>query len=385
MLIGFDGSRIAKQFLTGTEHYSIEILKALSKIDYKNQYLIYSPQPISHKIGKLPKNFSYKIIPFPRLWTQFRLSWEILVAKPKPDVLFIPSHTIPLIHPQKTMVTVHDLGFKYFPQLYGKLEMKYQDFGLKMAIKKSTHIITVSQNTKKDLVKICRVDAGKITVIYHGYNQKLYKPLGKEEIRKKEELKEKSIFPSQILRYSPYIFFVGRIEEKKNAIGLLKAYAFLRREPKIKHKLVLAGNPGFGYDKYTQYKNSLPDNIKRDVIELGYTEDRKLATWMRNADLFFFPSLFEGFGLPVLEAMACGVPVVASKITSIPEVAGSAAILINPHKPYEMAVALSKVINDKKLRYSLVSKGKARASIFSWQKSAEKTLKVLEEVGRDKI
>lgn len=379
MLIGFDGSRTAKQFHTGTEHYSTEILKALSKIDYKNQYIIYTPKAIENRLGKLPKNFSYKIIPFPKLWTQIRLSWEMAFEK-KPDVLFVPSHTIPLIHPKKTVVTVHDLGFKHFPHLYGKAELAYQDFGLKMAVKNASHIITVSEYSKKDIIKNCDVNPNKISVIYHGYNQDLYKPLTKEENERKEKFREKSVFTSRILKYSPYIFFVSRIEEKKNAVNLLKTYALLRREPKIKHKLVLAGKPGYGYEKFEEYKQNLPVEIKRDIIELGYVDDKELAIWMKNASVFFFPTLFEGFGMPVVEAMASGIPVVASNTTSIPEIVGSAGILVNPNKPYEMAVELSRVINDKKLYYSLVSKGKARASMFSWEKSAEKTLKVLENV-----
>jgi len=379
MRIGFDGSRIAKQFLTGTEHYSIEILKALAKIDYKNQYLIYSPKIIDDKLGKLPKNFEYKIMPFPKLWTQIRLSWEMMTNN-KPDVLFIPSHTIPFVHPKKTIVTVHDLGFKYYPELYGKTELAYQNFGLNMATKKAAHIITISENTKNDIINFCKVDPKKITVIYHGFNSDLYKPFSQIEIEKKTEMQEKSVFSSEIIKSSPYIFFVGRIEEKKNILGMLKTYAFLRKEPKIKHKLVLAGKPGFGYDKILEYKNSLPPEIKRDIIELGYVTDKDLSSWMRNADVFFFPSFFEGFGLPVIEAMACGVPVVASNTTSIPEIAGSAAVLVNPKKYYDMAVALSRVINDKKFRYSLISKGKVRASLFSWEKAAEKTLKVFENV-----
>lgn len=382
MLIGFDGSRIAKEFHTGTEHYSTEILKALSKIDYQNQYIIYAPKSIANRLGNLPKNFSYKIIPFGKLWTQVRLSWEMALGK-QPDLLFIPSHTIPLVHPKKTIVTVHDLAFKYYPELFGKTELFYQEFGLKAAVKNASHIITVSENSKKDIVRLCAVTPDKITVIYHGYDQNLYKPLTSDEIMRDRKLKEKSLFSSQILNSKPYIFFIGRLEKKKNILGLLKSYVFLRKEPKIKHKLVLAGNPGHGYDEISEYIKSLPVAIKRDIIQLGYIENKKLALWMKNADVFFFPSLFEGFGLPVIEAMASGVPVIASNATSIPEIAGSAALLVNPHKIYDMAVALSKVINNLKFRYSLISKGRARASMFTWQKSAEKTLKVFEKVASE--
>lgn len=363
MKIGIDCSRSAKTEQTGTERYSTQIIKHLGKIDYKNQYILYTPKDIKYKLGKIPKNFIQRIIPFTKLWTQVRLSWEMIKDKNKLDVLFVPSHTIPIIHPKKTVVTVHDLGFLHFPELYSSFELRYQKFGLDMALKHATQIITPSLYTKKDIVKNFGLDPKKITVIYHGYNDKLYKP---------------RIYP-KTEQENPYILYIGRLEDKKNTVGLIETYALLRREPKIKHKLVLAGKPGHGYEKVKEAIEKLPAEIKNDVVELGYVEEKEMLSWLKNADIFFFPSYFEGFGLPIIEAMACGVPVVASNVTSIPEVAGSAAILVDPHKPFEMAVALSKLINDSKLRKALVSKGKVRASMFSWDKAAEQTLEVLED------
>lgn len=366
MIIGIDGSRTAKDNHTGTEIYSTKLIQTLMQIDFANQYILYTPKDLIPKLGPLPKNFTQNIIPFQKLWTQLRLSWEMIKDRNKLDLLFVPSHTIPLIHPKKTVVTIHDLGFLHFPQLYGKSELTYQKFALKMAIKHAAHIITPSIYSKKDIVKNFGLNPKKITVIYHGYNEELYKP----RLYPKKDEEE------------PYIFFVGRLEYKKNILGLIQAYEMLRREPKVKHKLVLAGNSGFGYEEYQQFKKSLPEKIQKDIIELGYVSDQELAGWMKNAEIFFFPSYFEGFGIPVIEAMACGIPVVASKVTSLPEIAGSAAILINPNKPFEMAVALSKIINDKKLYKALSSKGKVRASLFSWQKSASQTLEVLENVAK---
>lgn len=367
MRIGIDGSRSAKEIHTGTEMYSTKLIQTLMQIDCENQYILYTPKDLTPRLGNLPANFSQKIIPFGKAWTQIRLSWEMLKDSSKLDVLFVPSHTIPLIHPKKTVVTIHDLGFLHFPELYSKSELAYQKFGLNMAIKHAAHIITPSIYTKKDIVRNFGLNPKKITVIYHGYDDHLYKP----RLYPKKEDEE------------PYIFFVGRLEYKKNILGLVQAYEMLRREPKIKHKLVLAGNPGFGYDEYLEYIKTLKENIQEDIIELGYIPDQELASWVKNASIFFFPSYFEGFGIPVIEAMACGVPVVTAKITSIPEIAGSAAILVNPNKPFEMAVALSRLINDPKLYKTFVSKGKVRASLFSWEKSANETLRVLEEVVKE--
>jgi len=367
MLIGFDGSRIAKKFHTGTEIYALHILKELGKIDKKNQYLIYTPTDIKEKVGDNFSNFSYKIIPLPKLWTQFRLSWEILTQK-NPDVLFIPSHTIPFVHPKKTVVTVHDLGFKYFPEIYSKIDMMYQNFGLNMAVKNASHIITISQNSKNDIIKFCNIKPEKISVIYHGYDKNLYYPL-----------KDNEKFSQKIINLKPYIFFIGRLEYKKNIVNILKTYIKLRENNKITHKLVLAGNPGFGYEDYKKLYNVLPQEIKNDIIELGYVSEKEKPDWMRNADVFYFPSLFEGFGFPILESMASGVPVVASNTTSLPEIAGGSALLFDPKKVNEMTDALQNVIINQKLKKELINKGITRASQFSWEKSAKQTLDILEK------
>lgn len=367
MRIGIDGSRSAKDTYTGTEYYSTKLIQTLMQIDCENQYILYTPKDLTPKLGNLPKNFTQNIIPFKKLWTQIRLSWEMIKDRDKLDVLFVPSHTIPLIHPRKTVVTIHDLGFMHFPQLYNQSELAYQKFGLKLAIRHATHIITPSLYTKKDIIRNFGLNPKKISVIYHGYNDEFYKP---RLYPKKEE-------------NEPYIFFVGRLEYKKNILGIIEAYEMLRREPKIRHKLVLAGKPGFGYEEYREFKKTLPEKVQKDIIELGYVPDNELAGWVKNADIFFFPSFFEGFGFPVIEAMASGIPVVTSKTTSLPEIAGSAALLVNPNKSFEMAVTLSKLINDKKLYKTLVSKGKVRASLFSWEKSASETLSVLENIVKE--
>jgi len=365
MLIGIDASRTAKQLKTGTETYSTELIKALGKIDRQNEYILYTPKPISDKLPDLPKNFSYKILPFGKLWTQIRLSWEMLTG-PNPDVLFVPAHTLPLISSNKTVVTLHDLGFKHFPELYLTVDLRYHNWAMGHSIRHASHIIAISSFTKKDILRYYLIDPEKITVIYEGYDENEFKPL-----------KVKTA-------YKPYIFFIGRLEEKKNIVGMIKAYALLRQEKEIKHQFILAGNPGFGFDKIIAEINRLPAEIKKDIILPGYISQEKYLEYLQNADILFFCTFFEGFGLPPLEAMASGIPVVASNRTSIPEVCGKAASLVNPDKPFEMAAALSKIINDGSTRKALISKGLARAGLFSWRKCAEKTLEVIEKVYNSK-
>lgn len=374
MLIGIDASRAVKKFKTGTEYYSEQIIYHLSLIDKTNDYILYAPNmPTDEVLLKLPKNFTWKIMPFPRFWSQIRLSWELKFGKPKPDVVFEPAHTIPIWHHKKTVATLHDLGFKYYPELYTPFERVYHNWCMDFSANRAKQIITPSEYTKKDLIKIYRLNPEKITVIYHGYNKKLYND-------------KKSDLPTSELRHlssEPYIFFIGRIEEKKNIKGMIEAFRILRKNNQIKHKLILAGKPGYNYDDIKTQINNLPENIKKDVIELGYVPEKDVAGLIKNADIFFFPSFFEGFGLPIIEAMACGVPVVASDATSISEIAKDCALLISPEKPSEMAKALEKIILDRKLHSLYTKKGLERAKEFLWEKAAQETLSVLEKIAKD--
>jgi len=373
MLIGIDASRAVKNQKTGTEYYSEEIIYNLSLIDQKNDYILYSPNmPTSGKLLKLPKNFTWKIMPFPRLWSQTRLSCEMLFGNPKPDVMFEPAHTIPIFCHKNSVVTLHDLGFKYYPELYTRFERFYHNWCMDFSQKHAKHIITPSQYTKDDLVKIYHLDPKKITVIYHGYNKDLYYPSNNQN----------PIANSQQQTTSPYIFFVGRLEEKKNIENLVEAYAILRKDKSINHKLILAGKPGYNYGEIKIKIEKLPPEIKKDIIETGYVEEQKLAIMMREASIFFFPSAFEGFGLPVIEAMASGTPVVASNTTSIPEIANNAALLVDPRTPVAMADALKKIITNKAISNDLKEKGIKRASEFTWRKSAEQTLDVITKTAK---
>jgi glycosyltransferase involved in cell wall biosynthesis len=357
MLIGIDASKVVKPFKTGTETYTVELLKALSEIDPRNDYLLYTPKPFGNRLPNLGKNFKERVIPFGRFWSQIRLSGEMMTKKP--DVLFVPAHTTPMIHPKKTVVTIHDLGFKHFPELYSPSEILYHNWAMNRAIKGSSHIIAISEFTKKDLLENFTLDPTKITVVYEGYDQEIFRPAKTKKANK------------------PYILFVGRLEEKKNIVKMIEAYEFLRREPNIKHQFVLAGRPGFGYEKIEAAIAKLPKKIRDDIILPGYVSQEKYVELLQNADALFFCTRYEGFGLPPLEAMATGVPVVASNRTSIPEIVGKAGLLVDPDKPYDMAVALSKLLNSQSLQKALISKGLVRASMFSWKKCAEQTLEVL--------
>lgn len=367
MLIGIDASRTTKPKLTGTEYYSIEIIKKMLEIDKIDRFLLYAQKDPRARLGEMPDNAKVKVMPFPRLWSQVRLSLEMLFRKP--DVLFIPAHTIPIIHPENTVVTLHDLAFKHFPNLYEPKALIYHNWAMDYAANHAKKIITDSEFTKNDLIKTYAIDPQRITVVWLGFDKEIFKPVP---------------HPPASAKKTPYIFYIGRLEEKKNVLGMIKAYALLRQEKDIKHKLVLAGTPGFGYEKIAQEIKSLPPNVQKDIVQLGYISQNEYIKRLQEADIFLFTTFFEGFGLPIIEAFGTETPVVTSNVTSMPEIAGKAALLVDPHNHLEIAAGLSRLIHSEQLKKTLIFRGKNRARLFSWQKTAEQTLEVIKQTYREK-
>jgi glycosyltransferase involved in cell wall biosynthesis len=362
MIIGIDASRSNVKQKTGTEYYSQEIIKNIVKMPTENIFRLYSKTPLDYL--KKAANLEFKVMPFPKLWSQFRLSFEML--QNSPEVLFVPAHTIPIIHPKKIVTTLHDVGFRYFPELYTPLERIYHNWSMGFAVKHATKIIAISEATKKDLIKFYGADEKKITVIYHGYDKEKFVP-------------KKGEAPEPIKKLGDYIYFIGRLEAKKNIKTLIKAYGILRQDEQITAKLVLAGRPGYLYEEIKEHIDELPEQFQKDIIEPGYIPDEIMADYLKYAKVFAFPSKFEGFGMPLVEAMACGVPVVAANCTSIPEICADAALLHKVEDEKELADQLKKVLTDEKLRNDLIHKGFERIKIFDWEKSAEKTLEVINE------
>jgi glycosyltransferase involved in cell wall biosynthesis len=361
MIIGIDASRASNDLRTGTENYSLNLILNLAKVDRYNHYILYVRDQYAKELDTLPKNFEIKIIPNKKFWTQIGLSAEIY--RNKPDVLFVPAYVLPIITPKTTAITVHDLAWKYFPEAYDKRQIKIQELSIKRAIKKKSKIIVYSKSTYNDLVKYFKVDKNKVFFVEMGFESSIINEDMSPELSKKI--------------VEPFILSVGRLEIKKNTINLIKAYKTLRKERKIKHKLVLVGKPGFGNEKI-QEEIGRAGEIKKDIIQTGFVSDSDLANVYSKADVFVFASLYEGFGYPILEAFAAGVPVITSNCSSMPEIAGGGAILVNPKKPFEITAAISQILNKANLRDKLITKGKSRLRHYSWSSCAEETLKVLE-------
>jgi len=422
MIIGIDASRANRDHKSGTEWYSFYLIKWLAELDGKNQYILYTDKPLSNNLTDLSlvnvkttenfqakfdkngyqviksphNNFKAKILKWPYhfFWTQGRLSLEMIFHRP--DILFVPAHTLPLIHPKKSIVTIHDVGFardfclyrsdKMGPEnsrarkvidylirtatfgKYGANTVDYQNWSTKFALKKSKAIITVSEFTKKEIKEIFGDFDHKINVVSNGYNNEIYK-----KIIDQEKIK------NTINKYGikkPYLFYVGRLERKKNTPQLIEAFALLKEKNKnIKHKLVLVGDASFGYDevKYTINEYALDE----DVIMPGWIAEEDMPYLYNGADAFIFPSLYEGFGIPLLQAMACGVPIASSYISSIPEITGDTSLFFNPNNIISMTDAIERIITDNSLREELTKKGYERIKLFSWKKCAQETLEII--------
>jgi glycosyltransferase involved in cell wall biosynthesis len=363
MLIGIDASRAAYPQRTGTENYSLFLIRALLELDRVNQYRLYFSHPPAADLFSAATNVQLRTIPFPRLWTHARLSWE-MAARP-PDVLFVPAHVLPLLHPRRSVVTVHDLGYLHYPQAHTRWARWYLQWSTSYNVRAAGHIIADSESTRLDLIKRCQAPPTKISVIYPGYNPS-FAPV-RDEARP-AAIRERYQIPGA------YIVYVGTLQPRKNLSRLLDAFATLAKQGREVH-LVIAGKKGWLYEPLFAQVRQL--GLEGLVHFTGYVPQEDLPTLISAARVFVLPSLYEGFGFPVLEAMACGTPVVCSNVASLPEVAGEAAILVSPHDTTQLVQALSRVLDDAQLRHELAQKGLQQVTRFSWETCAQQTLPIL--------
>ena len=366
MLIGIDASRSVAQERTGTENYSLNLIRHLLALGGDHRYRLYFNRlPPSYNLQ--PATCNLRVMPFPRLWTHLRLSWEM--ARRPPDLLFVPAHVLPIVHPRRSVVTVHDLGYLYYPQAHRLLDRLYLDLSTRYNARAATHLIADSSATKRDLIERYGTDPDKITVVYPGYDEMTFQPV-----------RDEKAIGAVKARYGitgDYILFVGTLQPRKNLIRLIEAFSNIQY-PISNVQLVIAGKKGWLYREIFQQVEKL--GLEGKVVFTGYVPEGDLPTLLSGARLFVFPSLYEGFGLPVLEALACGTPVVCSNASSLPEVAGDAAVLVDPLDVEGLAAALERVLRDEDLRAELIERGFEQTRKFSWERCARETLKVLENV-----
>ncbi len=383
MHIGIDIRSLASPIKTGVGEYTFELLNALFTIDHTNHYYLfasgrkkilthlpewkqpnvhYCPFPYSNKLLKL----STKLAGWPKLDHTITKQAGLPTGL---DYFFSPSINFTALS-KKTphIVMIHDLTFEFFPHFFSaKQRLWHLGSSPKKTCQTAKKIIVPSENTKRDLVDHYQLDPNKINVIYHGYST-LFD--GEKNTSEKEQVQKKYDLPER------FILFLGTIEPRKNILALIEGFetAARRLDPAI--HLVIAGSPG--WKNKPVFKRIAQSPFKERITHIGYIDTEDKPGLYQAAEIFAYPSYYEGFGFPIIEAMASGTPVITSNRSSLPEIAGSAAYFINPNKPHTIAEGLCRIVNDQELKNRLITDGYEQVKKFTWMKAAEAWLKMLD-------
>ncbi|MCL5411608.1 MAG: glycosyltransferase family 4 protein [Patescibacteria group bacterium] len=358
----------------GMGRYLKNLLENLYLLDKENEYLLY----VSKENKKLIESFftpntKAKEINIP---TSLRILWEhtflpLDLKKEKVDVYFGPSHILPIVKATKEVVTIHDMTWFSQANKHTKFKRLYFQNLVPISIKQADLVLADSEATKNDIIEITKVPPLKVEVAYLGVDDYFRKAPEKEieRVREKYHL------------HKPYIFDVGVIEPRKNILGLIEAYfKILKKDSQFPYDLAIAGGKGYGWNNEEIFTFVNSKKLDNRVLFLDAVPDEDLPPLLSGAALFVYPSFYEGFGLPILEAMKCGVPVVTSKISSLTEVGGEAAFYVDPNDVGSISQAIELVLKDKKKQREMVDKGFVQSGLFTWQKTAEKTLEAFSKI-----
>jgi glycosyltransferase involved in cell wall biosynthesis len=325
--------------------------------------LYFNQPPADNLFPNLP-HVEQCIIPLARLWTHVRLANEL--RQRAPDVFFTPAHVIPFTFRGKSVATVHDLGYHYFPETHTRRQLAYLKLSTRSNGRIGRKIIADSQATKADLIRFYDLDPAKIAVIYPGIDSQL-KPV--TDANELEAVQHKYNISA------PYLLFISTLQPRKNLVRLIQAYAATG----LPHGLVLAGRQGWRSGPILDEIARLEPSIRQRVNLTGFIEDVDKAALISGAAALLYPSLYEGFGFPLLEGQRCGTPVLAANTSSLPEIAGGAALLVDPEDTCAMVSSMKLIATDSDLRRDLRDNGYVNVQRFTWETAAVKVLQTLEE------
>jgi glycosyltransferase involved in cell wall biosynthesis len=368
MKIAIDLTQIPAQ-LTGVGFYMENLVKALNELHDDNEYYLFL-KPSALATFQVPsQRFKYIIVPkrpyiFRVLWEQFVLPLYLLFMKI--DILHSPHYTTPLFGWWfKRVVTFPDMTFFLFPEMHQRWKVSYFQTMTKLSARFADRIISISHSTTQDIVNKLGVPVEKVATTQLAVSPKYQPGLDKRYVA---AVKTKYNLPLE------YILFVGTIEPRKNIIGLVRAYFALPQAIKDRFSLVIVGKKGWHYQElFFKVKNS---SDRSKIVFPGYVTEDDLPAIYGGASLFVYPSFYEGFGIPVLEALACGVPTITSNLSSMPEVAGNAGLLFDPNNVEELTKAMMLVLNEPARAKKMIDMGLNQAAAFSWKKCAQETLAV---------
>lgn len=368
--------------MTGIGIYTRELLKHLPRVDPGTTYLAwYLNARAALRPWRAPRFFE----PAPNLverWTPFPSAWWERLAADRDlprvewfarfDVLFAPNFIPPPTRARRLVLTVHDLAFRRFPETAPHATLRWLE-KLESALRRATHVIVPSGATRDDLVELYSFDADRVTVVPHGVDRNVFRPPEDEEVAR---------IRRRFRIDGPYLVFIGGLEPRKNLPRLLRAFAKVPGHA----RLVVAGawvpwNPE-GVDQMRPVVDALPADVRARLVFPGYVGDRDKVALLGGAEALAYPSRYEGFGLPILEAMAVGTPVLTSNVSSLPEVAGEAALLVDPDDEGSIADGMRSLLEDRDLAASLRAAGLERAGRFNWEETARRTATVLHLAAR---
>ena len=376
MRIGIDYTAAARQ-RAGIGRYTRELVAALLRLETQNHYAIFAAvgglkdrdwRPEIENLQSLISDLKFRAIPLTddwlhRLWQRLRLPIPAEVITGPLDVFYSPDFVLPPTRrATRTLLTVHDLSFLHHPDAFVPSLREYLERVVPRSVARTDRVLADSESTRDDLIAHFGTPPEKVHVLYCGVDARFHP---EKEPGEQERLRDRYSIES------PYVLSVGTLQPRKNYVRLIKALANL---PPVNLQLVIAGGRGWLYEDVLAEAEKHGDCVR----VLGFVDDADLPALLRNAALFAFPSLYEGFGLPVLEAMACGVPVVCSNASSLPEVAGDAALTIDPLDTDGLAEAMSRVLADADLRQEMIDRGLAQAARFTWEKAARQLLGLFE-------
>ena len=379
MQICFD-ARVIIDKSTGLGNYTYNLVKHLLMLDSENEYIVLINRSLTdqHPIQYLEqKNLKKRFVQISEVTLQQQVMVPFELLKQKPDIYHYPNFDLPVFQPYNSIFTVHDLTYLKHHDLYmnGRwIKNFYTKAIMNLGARKSKKIIAVSSSTKNDLLEILKVPEHKVAVIHEGLDESYLNGSlsnNKSNFFNKNGLNDRD----------EYFLFIGERRPHKNLVRLIEAFSIFKQKTPNKIKLVIGGKKYASYDEPERKAQEL--NLTNEVFFLGYIPEGDLQHLYKNARCFVFISIYEGFGIPILEAMACGTPIITSNISSMPEVAGNAALTVNPYNVDEIAEAMNKITYNVTISQRLVDTGLKRVKNFSWNNAAEKTLELYEGILRN--
>ena len=350
---------------TGDRTYALNLLRALAQVDSENEYLYYTWEPTTLTEVGSPRVRSICLPASPR-WTWTPVAFPRDLGRQHADLAHV-QYLIPPVAPCPVVTTIHDVAFRRFPALFPLKHRLLLNGLIPLAVHNSAAVITGSESTRQDLIELFGVSPDKVVVTPYAADP-IYQPMDRDAARRAVR--------SRLRVPSPYLLSVGVLQPRKNLPRLVRAYNQIAA--RIPHRLVLVGKEGWAGEALQQAIAEAPPG--REPLFTGYVADADLPALYAGADLFVYPSLYEGFGLPPLEAMACGTAVITSNTSSLPEVVGDAGVTVDPTDTGALATSIEALLQDEPRRRSLAAAGLARASQFNWERTARETVEVYRQV-----